>query len=255
METSENSISPHTSQISETPETSTSSLAASPASLFPLPDAEQAPKTTVISGQRCSALYAISNPDGLSLKMCADYLVKKGEWYSSKCALTWKEKRTKFKRLLFQLQASALLTEETGYGLLPTAVANDDNKSPAAHMAMKARMKGGPRYKPTSLQVVIKMLPTPRMEGFDAGKHRGKPDSVHSAIKMLATPQARDYRGYARVNSHSPYKMLNEEVGNSLGLKLQPAFVEWMMGYPEGWTELPDSKLLEMQSSRRSQKK
>ena len=93
------------------------------------------------------------------------------------------------------------------------------------------------------------------MEGFDAGKHRGKPDSVHSAIKMLATPQARDYRGYARVNSHSPYKMLNEEVGNSLGLKLQPAFVEWMMGYPEGWTELPDSKLLEMQSSRRSQKK
>ena len=38
----------------------------------------------------------------------------------------------------------------------PTPVANDDNKSPAAHMAMKARMKGGPRNCITSLQVMAK---------------------------------------------------------------------------------------------------
>jgi hypothetical protein len=41
-------------------------------------------------------------------------------------------------------------------GLLPTPVANDDNKSPAAHMAMKARMKGGERHTITSLNVRVK---------------------------------------------------------------------------------------------------
>jgi hypothetical protein len=40
--------------------------------------------------------------------------------------------------------------------LWPTPVANDDNKSPEAHMAMKARMKGGPRNCITSLQVMAK---------------------------------------------------------------------------------------------------
>lgn len=40
--------------------------------------------------------------------------------------------------------------------LWPTPVANDDNKSPEAHMAMKARMKGGPRNTITSLQVMAK---------------------------------------------------------------------------------------------------
>jgi hypothetical protein len=38
----------------------------------------------------------------------------------------------------------------------PTPCANDDNKSPPAHMAMKTRMKGGPRYTITSLQVAAK---------------------------------------------------------------------------------------------------
>jgi hypothetical protein len=40
--------------------------------------------------------------------------------------------------------------------LLPTPCANDDNKTPAAHMAMKARMKGGERNTITSLQVRVK---------------------------------------------------------------------------------------------------
>jgi hypothetical protein len=61
---------------------------------------------------------------------------------------------------------------------------------------------------------------------------------LRDQIAMLPTPQLRDYRGYARVNSESNYFMLNEEVGKNLGLKLQPAFVEWLMGFPLGWTDL-----------------
>ncbi len=46
--------------------------------------------------------------------------------------------------------------DENGGRLLPTPVANDD-KSPEAHMAMKQRMKGGPRHAITSLQVTVKV--------------------------------------------------------------------------------------------------
>jgi len=32
--------------------------------------------------------------------------------------------------------------------------------------------------------------------------------------------------------------LLGRQVGANPGMKLQPAFVEWMMGFPEGWTSL-----------------
>jgi hypothetical protein len=43
-------------------------------------------------------------------------------------------------------------------------------------------------------------------------------------------------------------------IGTSRGLKLQPAFVEWMMGYPLGYTHVgsPDSKPSGTRSSRKS---
>jgi hypothetical protein len=57
--------------------------------------------------------------------------------------------------------------QEVEKDLWPTPVANDDNKSPEAHMRMKERMKGGPRKKCTSLNVMVKgvekgLWPTPR---------------------------------------------------------------------------------------------
>jgi hypothetical protein len=35
-------------------------------------------------------------------------------------------------------------------------------------------------------------------------------------------------------------KDLTFALGKNHGLKLQPAFVEWMMGYPDNWTEVQD---------------
>jgi hypothetical protein len=36
--------------------------------------------------------------------------------------------------------------------------------------------------------------------------------------------------------------MLNQVVGQRPGLKLQPNFVEWMMGFPLNWTDLSCQK-------------
>lgn len=54
--------------------------------------------------------------------------------------------------------------------------------------------------------------------------------------EMFATPQARDYRSGSldRWNDPRRSRNLNDQVG---GL-LNPAWVEWLMGWPIGWTEL-----------------
>jgi hypothetical protein len=103
------------------------------------------------------------------------------------------------------------MLEET-VKLLPTPVANDDNKTPEAHLAMKARLSekdGSRRTQITSLQVLAKA-------GF---KQIGASQSTGASTD----PQSSD--GSA-----------------STGLRLNPSFVEWMMGLPQGWSD-PDCPL------------
>lgn len=78
---------------------------------------------------------------------------------------------------------------ESGSSSWPTPVSNDDNKTPEAHMAMKRRMKGGPRNTITSLQVMAQTWPSPRAEDSEAtGAHRGTPDTLTAATKQWQTP-------------------------------------------------------------------
>ena len=86
-----------------------------------------------------------------------------------------------------------------GNNLWPTPVAQDDNKSPEAHMRMKANMKGGPRYKPTSLQVMVKgiekgLWPTPTLHGNynRKGASQNSGDGLETAVKkeLWPTPTA-----------------------------------------------------------------
>lgn len=76
----------------------------------------------------------------------------------------------------------------------PTPTANDDNKSPEAHLAMKKRMgeRDGTfanRTAVTSLQVLVQMWPTARAEDSEStGAHRGNPDTLTSFTDQWATP-------------------------------------------------------------------
>lgn len=188
----------------------------SPASPSVLQDENEARKTTVISGQKCLELLKSSSPLGLLVKT----LLESSIWYSNKCVLTWKMKAMKSNRLLFQLYPSTHHTAEIGSGLLPTARAGNPGSRP--------NKKGG------------KILA--------------------EEIAMLKTPSASEAVGGWKVadkywDAKAPKLKMRDQVGRKTGLKLQPNFVEWMMGYPKDWTEIPDSKLLEMQLSRKLQKK
>ena len=117
----------------------------------------------------------------------------------------------------------------------PTPVANDDNKSPEAHLAMKARMKGGPRQTITSLQVLVQQWPTPNaMDSEQAGGagciaagNRGHSLTsfiAHSSHLAQPTP---DGPPSCESGPDSPQPSTK---------RLNPAFGEWLMGWPIGHT-------------------
>jgi hypothetical protein len=134
-----------------------------------------------------------------------DLLVGQTVWFSNKSALTWKAKGTKSNRLLFQLLPSTRRTGGTEYGLLPTATSTD----------YKSR---GPNSKQDGIDKTVKLLPTP--------DHN---DGNRGAAKVY-DPKAKSHGG----------RTANTLIGSGTGgrLRLQPAMTEWMMGFPEQWTEL-----------------
>ncbi len=197
-------------------EESTSLLGGFPANLSALPVPAKAKKTKGGSGRNSTALLKKPDPVGALLRMC----LVSGLGMQTMSWATWKNPGTPAGRWWWVLGLPAHPINGSAYGWLPTlkasdgrvkgnggsrnspgldqmartgwlptVVANDDNKSPEAHMAMKRRMKGGPRNTITSLQVQAKA-------GMLFGGGKGP---------------------------------------------LSPCFCEWMMGYPEGWTDVDDT--------------
>jgi len=174
---------------------------------FPVPGSDEARRMTVTSGERCCELFLRYVPDGSLRRMCQGLLASITVWSSRIVFLSWKEKVTPHNRLLFQLVPSTPRTDGIGCGLLRTCAATDAERG--AH-------------------------PCPDKK---AGQH-----SLVTQIAMLPTPASRDWKSEkcSDATFERNARPLSETLGKNRGLKLQPAFVEWMMGYPDKWTELSD---------------
>jgi len=230
----------------------------SPASRSVLPGSEKARKMTVTSGLKCLELYKKSGPVGLLAKM----LLASSIWGSRIVYLTWKEKVTPSKHLLFQLAPSKPRTEETGCGLLPTVRAGKTTDETEESWTL--RQEAGKVSTPPLALAINLLLPTPMVSdiegapvknveignGFSRKNQKGIRHGVKvkDIIAMLPTPATRDYRG-----ANGPEHMTKDRPhldqlpnaithGTNRGLKLQPAFVEWMMGFPVDWLDLKDGE-------------
>jgi hypothetical protein len=181
-------------------------------------------RMTASYGLRCYESYESFLHYGSSLKMCVDSLLKAEVWYSSVSALTWKPLVTKFNRLLFQLSPSVRRTGEIGSGLLPTAQASDPTTGSIIGKDDTFRMTKGLTRKVNR-------------NGTDGGVGLGR------IIQLLKTPSASEAEGGWKVadkywDAKAPKFKMRDQIGRATGLKLQPAFVEWMMGYEIGWTDV-----------------
>src|SRR3989344_8050394 len=100
------------------------------------PEKDEGRVMTATSGRKCFESFNSRTRDGSSLKTCVGYLLCKTDWYSNKCALTWKPPATKSSRSLFQLSPSTLRIEGTGSGLLltPSAIQPIERKKAESYL-------------------------------------------------------------------------------------------------------------------------
>lgn len=223
----------------------TSSRADSPASRFRWQGSEKVQPITVTSGRRCCEQLARFNHVGSWAKTFSELLIGQTGWCSNKCTLTWKLKATRWRRIYFQLAASALPTDDTERGLLPTVQTQ----------GLKVCEKGQSR------PIALGLLPTP--VAIDAGSGRVNKSCSKNATErptlafmarrglFLITPSACD--GEIRANftmdqlmkhrkKNAASSNLSEQIAHMIGggtSRLNPLFVAEMMGFPKDWTVSP----------------
>ena len=221
------------------------------AHLFHKPGSVEARKTTVTSGRRCSELFASADPLGSVQRMLLDT----SAWVSTKCWLTWKVKTTPAGRLLFQLVPRMHHTDEIESGLwatprrmIPTPTASDHIERESSSSEAVNPLTGKSvsldrfvRFWPTEEDQksgIPQMWPTPTARDGKSGK--GKQPRQFSELnstveRMWPTPTASDSK-FQSLDVAARNQKIAEEAGGSLN----PQWVEWLMGYPSGWTDLED---------------
>ena len=206
------------------------------------PGSSLAQKMTEHSGLKCCESYAKWLPDGSLAKM----FLGSSQWNSTKCYLTWKGKATPAGRLYFQLVPSTPTTEGIESGLLHTATATANQMSPSmqkdpgswwptpnaglgdrgssVNMAIKA-MKGEKRPSGARIQkdlgAMVKLYPTPTAHISKEGAY---PSEYHRNTPSLTS--------VATQKDDKP-----PQSGS-----LNPEWVEWLMGFPIGHTDLKRSE-------------
>ena len=197
--------------------------------------------TRATCGRKCAELLARSDPLGYLLKT----LLVTSPWGSTRCSLTWKPTATPGGRLLFRLQPLTPRTSgsESGSWLATaTATANQLCPSMQKHPGCRAIF-------PTPLAGDGKKASSMSKARKASGR---KPDSLPEYVRMWPTPTARDHKDTGDCANVPVNALLGRAVGPSRASgSLNPQWVEWLMGYPEGWTE---SELSATPSSRKSSK-
>ena len=216
----------------------TSYPVAIPASHLVRPGSDEARKMTAISGRKYLPLCKRSGRLGAFSKMFLDTSV----WASTKCYLTWKAKVTPSNHLLFQLAPSMPRTDETGSGLWPTATTQDNPQ-------VRGQGKTIGTNRGTTLGGAVRMWSTPTA-AIAQGTTRpptkgGGSRDLRQDVKMWPTPRASKWKGTGPLGSKSHNHRLEKgyldatvQERNQVSGSLNPQWVEWLMGYPEGWTDL-----------------
>ena len=232
----------------------------SPASRFPLPGSVEAARMTVTSGQKCSELYANSGPAGSLARM----LLGSSIWRSTRCTLTWKMRVTPSKRLLFRLVPSMPRTGATdaplsGVERWKENITGEDGepvlwKTPIASDSANREFYHNSRGEPF-LSGMVKMWPTPKATdykgsgpaGSKSAEHDLKKHNLKGVVMFYPTPTTgaglcggtgnfQQLKKLAEAGQISEEERRNMSQGN--GGQLNPDWVEWLMGFSVGWTEV-----------------
>ncbi len=190
------------------------------ANLTVWPGREEARKMTATSGLNFYALLENSDRLGLLGRMFqASY-----QCISTRCYLTWKVKRTPAGRLIFQLAPSMPRTDGSGSGLLPTPRAIYGE-----HPGITDR---------SHLTGAIHFWPTPRANKTGGYSSPGWRPTLEQVV-MYRTPNSTDWKNRGTEEYRKGRQI---QLQTQVGGQLNPTWVEWLMGFPLGWTDLEPSE-------------
>lgn len=190
---------------------------------------------TATSGASSPASFAALGPGGCWLKTCQGFSRLRLDGTSEEFSGTWPSSGTMRSGKCFPLPAAELHTSGAASSWLPTPTATPygNNQSPSPGAAVRL-----------SLQAMASrnLWPTPRASDGEksAGGHpgRARPDTLPSAVKMWPAANTRGVDGGS--NSRKAAAARGEKMPTSGGA-LNPRWVEWLMGFPDGWTDLGGS--------------
>ena len=193
------------------------------------------------SGTSSRASFASLSLDGSWLKMCRGcyQLTLDGEW--ERYSETWPRAGMTRNGIAYRQPPSAPRTSVTGSSSWDTPSVADSH--PRA--LNRTDPWFGPRQKHLQAQVYNRMWPTPA--AADGGTPRtqkyieaGYQIHLSTAVVLWPTPTASDSRGERHQESGfsdlRTVAMREKSRGAASG-KLNPTWVEWLMGFPPGWTD------------------
>lgn len=212
--------------------------AGSRAKTYPVQEKEPGSRASEADcGRRCAESFARYDRDSRSWRTAQCLLAGGWEPYSG----TWPKQGMMLRGCAYPLRIAARRTGGKGYGYLrkmewPTPVKRDATKG---YCQSEAR-----RHSPC-LAHMVQMFPTPQKadakfayqakpEALEARVQKHQMNLAH-AVQMFPTPTKQD----AKNNGSKSQQERNTPPLNAVcGGSLNPPWVEWLMGWPIGWTDL-----------------
>lgn len=191
---------------------------------------------TALSGLRCFESWEKFS----QLGSLAKTLLASSIWHSPSVYLTWRASVTRSKCLIFRLVESEPPTDAIASGLLPTPTAQEYGSGQNGQRGDGTTFKQAGK---PSLSTMARrnLIPTPTTGDSEASGSRNTASSnAHAGIslkdwarqdggkgRLIPTPDANCWKG------GKP-----DQRKSQLNGRLNPRFVEQMMGFPTGWTDL-----------------
>ncbi len=191
------------------------------------PENGSAKKMNAIYGQRCLEQYERLPRATLWGKTFLASLIGTGEWFSTKCILTWSLRATKSRPWFYLRRRSMRRTEETGFGLWPTPDTIQRGRPEVAIAMKKANLPlytrrdkagTGRQFSIVDYAIYNGLLPTPT--AMDSTGATANMKSTQARNLLLKTPCAAD--------AHTENLSKKEQVfGNSgtLAQEVQTGFI------------------------------
>ena len=203
-------------------------------------------RISAIYGLKCCELSESLRRVGLSVRTYLESCeLPPGTW-----SRIWSVKAMTSRCLILKLRLSARCTGGSGSRLWPTIRAVEKSDYQYSH-----RVNGKSKEKTLTLQGAVKLWPTPRASDYKGCGPVGSSSAEHflersylSGAVLYATPNARDRKNATAKEWDNPKNTRNlnrqiaklyegEDSTEARNGQLNPTWVEWLMGYPIGWTE------------------